>query len=824
MDDNKQLYEKQSNQYNPFFPIVRLEDIIETISDKSIQWILNNYNHIYVEYSESVAITRNKVPSLLRRNGLWISYNTGKDIVTEWYKGKNVNINDYNQWTDDANWAKFEPLADGKVTYQHLSHALKQLMGKGNTITNFPDEEDITTDGTVLSFKDREYDTNNFSGLGRVILRKNIILDDGVYKNVLTQDMINKPNTIYEIRYDFDLNGEEITIPEGCALDFQGGSFSNGIISNKESIFVKASNMKIFNEINIDANITTPINVMWFGAKGDGVTDDTTAIQSAIDSIKHEYNSMGNGTVYLPSPLNTYLISDTLILDEHWNTKIYSDVLIYGDRTSNRALLTWNGAEDKAMMSISKYSYNENLENISFNGSNIKGVIGLQIGEKDVQANGTKFSEYRNVSAINCEKGLVIGGQSSEVSPDDAYLSFYNCRFTNNKKCGIDVSGGNTGVSFYDLRMGVNGFDPTDGLTGCNIFIREGQINIFGYISGANAEKYPKTADIYQYYGGLRLYGAWSDTPGVFVNSGHSKWASIISSARHYEGSMTEENTPISIIWTGPQPLVLEGCSLYGSVRLDEGQGGSIIDIGTNFKSSFAKFEGNQINNQLGYSSIGNHNYIGKNINPEGLPSKVKSLIWSRKYDINQVKTIGEYTITDYINSDNNQYGILGNAYSDKTTGSHIAIKDGRCDRISFANGHFSFDTTSNGVAGQPISFINRFKTGEYYGGIYFSMMGRKIIWENNPPITNEWNAGDIAFTTNIEKGRPIGWMCVESGSPGKWVATGHFTDNRINRGTTAERPPMSSDSYGFQYFDTTLGKPIYWTGSKWVDANGSDV
>lgn len=245
---NKQLFEKQSNQYNPFFPIVRLDDIIETISDKSIQWILNNYNHIYVEYSESVAITRNKVPSLLRRNGLWISYNTGKDIITEWYKGKNVNINDYNQWTDDANWAKFEHLADGKITYQHLSHALKQLIGKGNNITNFPDEEDITTDGVVLSFKDREYDTNNFSGLGKIILRKNIVLIDGVYKNVLTQDMISKSNTIYEIRYDFDLNGEEITIPEGCVLDFQGGSLSNGnIILNKTKL--GNSNLKIFKDI-----------------------------------------------------------------------------------------------------------------------------------------------------------------------------------------------------------------------------------------------------------------------------------------------------------------------------------------------------------------------------------------------------------------------------------------------------------------------------------------------------------------------------------------------------------------------------------------------
>ena len=30
--------------------------------------------------------------------------------------------------------------------------------------------------------------------------------------------------------------------------------------------------------------------------------------------------------------------------------------------------------------------------------------------------------------------------------------------------------------------------------------------------------------------------------------------------------------------------------------------------------------------------------------------------------------------------------------------------------------------------------------------------------------------------------------------------------------------------SAGFQFFDTTLNKPIWWTGTKWVDATGADV
>ena len=43
--------------------------------------------------------------------------------------------------------------------------------------------------------------------------------------------MINQPNTIYEIRYDFDLNGEEITIPSNCHLAFKCGSMANGSLT-----------------------------------------------------------------------------------------------------------------------------------------------------------------------------------------------------------------------------------------------------------------------------------------------------------------------------------------------------------------------------------------------------------------------------------------------------------------------------------------------------------------------------------------------------------------------------------------------------------------
>jgi len=43
--------------------------------------------------------------------------------------------------------------------------------------------------------------------------------------------------------------------------------------------------------------------------------------------------------------------------------------------------------------------------------------------------------------------------------------------------------------------------------------------------------------------------------------------------------------------------------------------------------------------------------------------------------------------------------------------------------------------------------------------------------------------------------------------------------------GTTSERPTVLSNwSKGIMFFDTTLGKPIWYTGSKWVDATGVQV
>lgn len=75
-------------------------------------------------------------------------------------------------------------------------------------------------------------------------------------RNLLTPVMINQPNTIYEIRYDFDLNGYTIEMPEGCTLVFNGGEFTNGaIISNNTKVEGSPKITKLYGFLYNEKNI-----------------------------------------------------------------------------------------------------------------------------------------------------------------------------------------------------------------------------------------------------------------------------------------------------------------------------------------------------------------------------------------------------------------------------------------------------------------------------------------------------------------------------------------------------------------------------------------
>jgi len=155
----------------------------------------------------------------------------------------------------------------GSLTQDMLSQSLLDLISSGGQVINNADEEDLTSKvlsngSQVLKFKDKQYREGTSNGMGKVYLRKNM----AGQINLLEQSMINKPNTIYIIQYDYCLNDAEIVIPENCVLQFEGGTLNNGTIN--------LNNTKLNNIIgDITDYITTTITGIY--AKGQMLYDST---------------------------------------------------------------------------------------------------------------------------------------------------------------------------------------------------------------------------------------------------------------------------------------------------------------------------------------------------------------------------------------------------------------------------------------------------------------------------------------------------------------------------------------------------------------------
>ena len=121
------------------------------------------------------------------------------------------------------------------ITFNDLDDNLKTILGSNRTVVNHADGEDLTVRKQVLKFADRHYETTKDVERGYIIIRrkyKTVIRDNNQVRiNILNQDMINEENTIYEVRYVFDLNGQVINVPSNCIIFFNGGKFINGTVN-----------------------------------------------------------------------------------------------------------------------------------------------------------------------------------------------------------------------------------------------------------------------------------------------------------------------------------------------------------------------------------------------------------------------------------------------------------------------------------------------------------------------------------------------------------------------------------------------------------------
>ena len=72
------------------------------------------------------------------------------------------------------------------------------------------------------------------------------------------------------------------------------------------------------------------INVKDFGAKGDGITDDTNAIRKAISSLEYKNNAKDSRYYTLLFPYGWYKISDTIVFDKYFHVECLGNIVYAG--------------------------------------------------------------------------------------------------------------------------------------------------------------------------------------------------------------------------------------------------------------------------------------------------------------------------------------------------------------------------------------------------------------------------------------------------------------------------------------------------------------
>lgn len=258
------------------------------------------------------------------------------DKQRHYVKAENV---DY-FWDSTATSGEEEPFDKGA---NPLGYWITSQSGGGNTF--LPDEEDITLSNNMLKLRDRLYTSNS--------LGYNIIRSDFDFTNISSV----YSNSIWEIREAFDLSGNTLIVPENVTIKFNGGKFSNGTITG-DATKIDSGNQAIFDlDIIINGSWDLENNsIKWFGAIGDGVVDDTLAVQNFFNVLEGSTN-LGNTEVNISK--GDYVISSTIIPPSSLS---YTTIKGVGARASR---FIWKGSVGENMFYFKEPRHLE-IENIGF--------------------------------------------------------------------------------------------------------------------------------------------------------------------------------------------------------------------------------------------------------------------------------------------------------------------------------------------------------------------------------------------------------------------------------------------------------------------------
>ena len=664
-------------------------------------------------------------------------------------------------------------------------------------------------------------------------------------RNLITAVMLNQSNCIYEIRYDFDLDGKTLEVPENCTLKFEGGSLCNGtILGNNTSI---KGCVNCLSEINaIRGNLLGNINLSWIGVYANNQDNSKN-----INNLKNI-----NSNIFIVDT-NIMLYEPDLILPKNVNLIGCGHSITYNCKNSNNALLI-----------LSERCYLENL-NIVSTSSNYNGVIVLA----DTEINKVHTFKLNNVE--------ISGSWNASKDYKSTALKFNASNFKDNSEnyitgCqlhGVRIAWVNIGIEFTCVN---NNYPSSKSFAWLNeVYIDSLYISALSYgintsfvDNGVNNktdsvgplhcshfefQALRKEAVMFNHAGSWTLNintGFCWDADYKGIQNGGIINVSSVSGSYKTDGTYTD-NTGISYnlidsvkVYKGVYNILSGTRKTQDNYRSDNYNPVTDIDYWTVgcIKSDFLI---RSVRNKFfRYFSLSGSDYFSDHIKTIGA-NLSKSLYYAKGGGCIELTYAKRYAQDNDFAILNINHHIVGRRVETITTGSNneiakiniqYSIKKGviykgkikvlfedltykeyskdinflRINEISPLQNISNMQNVSSYYVKEGDDLFIEFEAESIseanYINLVFNFLYKKTISANSSWITSSNNLSNMKIPRNaFVYGLEI-------------VDISYYKD----RGTTEERP--SSIKIGFQYFDTTITKPIWWTGTKWIDATGADV